>query len=50
MAETGLLFYLVDSLQQIDLSVQESHFPVIAAMIKSGAPAYFANETLFIIY
>jgi hypothetical protein len=50
MVEAGVLFDLVDSLQRFDSPVRESHFQVIAAMIKSGAPAHFANETLFIIY
>ena len=50
MAETSVLFNLVDSLRQIDLPMRESHFPVIAAMFKSSASAYFANEKLFIIY
>ena len=53
MVETGVLFDLIDSLQQFDSLVRKSHFQVIAAIIEStpsSAPAHFANETPFIIY
>ena len=50
MVEDGAFFHLLDSLQQFDSPVRESHFQVIAAMIESGAPAHFANEAIFIVY
>jgi hypothetical protein len=49
MVETGVLFNLVNSLKRFDLPVRESYFQVITAIIKSGAPAHFANAVLFII-